>query len=422
LSTYKTAYNDKITIYLGGYFMNRHFIIMTILAFALLVTPLVWSQDGTPFIEPNDTTPMNPAANITYPMPVYVVRDAVDIRGTVTLPTMSNYFVEFRPLVLDAIPSPEAERPWFPATLPQTQPVMDNILGTWNTFTAPDGIYELRLTINTTTGIPEYIRLSPIRVHNDVPDFLQDELAQQVVTAIPTLAPPASRATLAATPTPLGSGQPQLIALVDANVRTGDSTQYDGVGFLFAGESAQVVGRSSFGTGWYYIQLENGRRGFIAPSVVRTEGNMANLPVIDPPPPPTPIPTNTPVNTPTPVTSANLVISDVEVSPIRPVCNETYILSVIIKNEGTGATSTAGTIAVMDTRTADGTVVESTVGAFPALGAGEEFIGIIPVTVSAFTNEQHTVSIQIDSAGVIPETNEADNAVTVVYELARGAC
>jgi hypothetical protein len=76
----------------------------------------------------------------------------------------------------------------------------------------------------------------------------------------------------------------------------------------------------------------------------------------------------------------------------------------------------------MDTRTADGTVVESTVGAFPALGAGEEFIGIIPVTVSAFTNEQHTVSIQIDSAGVIPETNEADNAVTVVYELARGAC
>jgi len=403
--------------------MNRRLLGMFVACLILLLIPLALSQDSNPLIEPADDVQVNAAANISFPPPVYVVRDSVDIRGTVTLPTMRNFFIEFRPLVIDETDAlPSEERPWFPATLPQMQPIVDDVLGTWNTFTAPDGLYELRLTINTDTGIPEYIRVSPIRVENDIPPFLEAEVTQQAgATPIPTQAAP-SRATLAPTPTSLNSGSPQVTALLDANVRTGDSTEYDRIGFLFNGESATIIGLSSFNTGWYYIQLSSGRRGWIAPSVVRAEGDLTNIPRINPPPPPTPIPTNTPTSTPTPVTEANLVINTVTLDPNPPVCAETYTLFVTVENAGTGATLAGGTIAVSDTRTADGTVVESTVGAFPALGAGETFEGFIPITVSAFTEEDHSLIIRIDSTNVVPETNESDNTLTIVYELDPGDC
>ncbi len=403
--------------------MNRR-LFAVILAIGLLVIPFAWSQDGTVLIEPNDETLINPAANISFPPPVYAVRETVDIRGTVTLPTMRNYFIEFRPLVINpetALPSDE--RPWFPATLPQLEPIIDDVLGTWNTFTAPDGLYELRLTINTDSGVPQYVRVSPIRVENDVPEFLEPQLTQQAgATPIPTQPAAAQRATLAPTPTSLNSGQPQVVSLLDANVRRGDSTEYDRIGFLFNGESATIIGISSFGTGWYYIQLANGRRGWVAPSVVRAEGDLTNVPRINPPPPPTPIPTNTPTSTPTPTTEANLVINNVSLDPNPPSCNETFTLFVTVENTGTGIASAGGTISVTDTRTSDGTVVESTVGAFPQLGAGETFEGFIPITVSAFTGEDHSIVISIDSNNVIPETNESDNTLTIIYELGAGSC
>lgn len=396
--------------------------LLGILTFAILMlVPLAIAQDSNNIIEPNDNTLVNSAANISFPPPVYVVRDTVEIRGTVSLPTMRNFFVEFRPLVVDETDAlPSEERPWFPATLPQLQPVIDDILGTWNTFTAPDGLYELRLTINTDSGNPEYVRVSPIRVENEVPAFLEGTPGASITTPIPSQTP-SGRATLAATPTAFSSG-PQVVALVDANVRAGDSTQYDRIGFLFAGETAAVVGISSFNTNWYYIQLANGRRGFIAPSVVRTEGDLTSLPRINPPPPPTPIPTNTPLPTATPVATSNLVISQITLDPNPPQCNETFTVFVTVANDGSGASSTGGSISVVDTRTADGTVTESTIGAFPPLDPGASFEGIIPITVSTFHSENHTLTVRIDATDVVPETNEADNTITVVYELEQADC
>ena len=350
--------------------MKRRF--LGILVLALMAIPLALGQQISNIIEPNDDTLVNSAANISFPSPVYVVRESVDIRGTITLPTMRNYFVEFRPLVIDETDAlPSEQRPWFPATLPMTSPVIDDVLGTWNTFTAPDGLYEIRLTINT--------------------------------------------------PTAFSTG-PQVVALVDSNVRSGDTTEYDRIGFLFSGDSAPIIGISSFNTNWYYIQLPSGRRGFVAPSVVRSEGDLTNLPRINPPPPPTPIPTNTPTPTATPETSANLVVSKVTLDPNPPKCNKTFTIFVTVKNTGSGASSVGGSISVTDARTADGTVIESTLGAFPALDPDGTFEGIIPITVDTFYNEDHTLTIRIDSTGVVPETNEADNTFTIVYELAKANC
>ena len=400
--------------------MNRR-LLGIILVSVLVLIPLALAQDIGNVIEPNDNTLVNPAANISFPPPVYVVRDTVDIRGTVSLPTMRNFFIEFRPLIIDeedALPS--EQRPWFPATLPKMEPIIDDVLGQWNTFTAPDGLYEIRLTINTTSGNPEYIRVSPIRVENEIPPFLEDTVDGAPATAIPTQAPP-NQATLAPTPTALNTG-PQVVALVDSNVRVGDTTQYDRIGFLFSGDTAPIIGISSFNTGWYYIQLPNGRRGFIAPSVVRTEGNLTSVPRINPPPPPTPIPTNTPVPTPTTAAVANLVIDDVELDPNPPKCNETYTVFVKVKNTGSGASTVGGSISVVDTRTADGTVIESTIGAFPALEPDASFEGIIPITVDTYYKEDHSINIRVDSTNVIPETNESDNTLTVVYELKQADC
>lgn len=400
--------------------MKRRFLGMILLA-VLMIIPLALAQEISNVVEPNDNTLVNPAANISFPPPVYVVRDNVDIRGTVSLPTMRNYFVEFRPLILDETTAlPSDQRPWFPATLPVMQPIIDDVLGTWNTFTAPDGLYEIRLTINTTSGVPDYVRVSPIRVENNIPPFLEAALAGATATLNPTQAV-AGRATLAATPTPLNTG-PQVVALVDANVRIGDSTQYDRIGFLFSGESAPIIGISSFNTNWYYIQLPSGRRGFIAPSVVRSEGDLSSLPRINPPPPPTPIPTNTPVPTATPDTTANLQVSQVVIDPNPPQCNETYTLYVTVKNTGTGASTSDGSISISDARTADGSIIESTLGVFPVLDPDGTFEGVIPVTVNAYFGEDHTLTIRVDSTNAVPETNEADNTFTIVYSLEQADC
>ena len=158
--------------------MKRARILTSLVFTMLMMIPLVSGQDSANVIEPQDQDMMNPAAQISFPPPVYVVRDSVDIRGTVTVVTMRNFFVEFRPLVLDMDMSDDEEaldNQWFPATLPRIEPVEDDVLGTWNTVTLRDGLYEIRLTINTGGEMPEYVRVSPIRVENNPPEFVAEQ-------------------------------------------------------------------------------------------------------------------------------------------------------------------------------------------------------------------------------------------------------
>ena len=144
----------------------------------LLLIPTALGQENAEPIEPKDAALVNPEAHISWPPPVYVVRDNVDIRGTVSLATMRNFFIEFRPLMLGMMDDDEEDNPWLPGTLPRIEAVDDDILGSWNTVTLRDGLYELRLTINTGGNEPERYRVSPIRVENNPPAFMAE---QQVV-------------------------------------------------------------------------------------------------------------------------------------------------------------------------------------------------------------------------------------------------
>ena len=318
--------------------MKRIQLIILLVFSVLLLIPAAQGQDDESIIAPKDPDMVNPEANITFPPAVYVVRDSVDIRGTVALAELRNFFVEFRPLVVDMMDTEEdeTENQWFPATLPQITAVTDDILGTWNTVTLRDGLYELRLRINIGADEPVYFRVSPIRIENNPPPFAVVEQvaearadAEEAVEVVEE--EPEPEPELEATETP--DSTPRVIALVNANVRAGDSILYTIVGGLHEGDSALIKGLSSFGTGWFYIELDTGRSGFVHPNIVRAEGDLSNLARINPPPlPPTPIPVPTAV--PVATTGANLIMQDVVISPHPATCRVGYSIEVTVVNNG----------------------------------------------------------------------------------------
>lgn len=401
--------------------MYRRLILLLVITLAM--TALVRAQD----ITPTDNTEIDPNANITWPPPVYVLRGEVDIYGTAAVPEMSNYFIEFRPLefeddaetdataTTDADTEGDFEAPWFPVTLPSNRPITEDVLGTWNTETTDDGLYEIRLTVNVSGEPPFYFFVSPLRVENEPPAFvdLDDlDMPEPAVTDAP------SRPTLAPTPTAADT-TPMVIASVDSNVRTGDSTRYPVIGQLLTGTSARVVGISNTGSGWYYIELDDGDRGFIAPSIVVTSGDLSGVPRISPPPPPA---TATPTPTNTPLPSGNLAASPPSLNPGQPTCGQQFEVRVNVTNIGTANTGDVVTVLVQDIHVASGTVQTSFATTVPALEPGTNFVVVGNLTVSTFFNEEHRIVVTLDTTNAVTETNEADNVVTSTYTLAQGSC
>jgi uncharacterized protein YgiM (DUF1202 family) len=226
------------------------------------------------------------------------------------------------------------------------------------------------------------------------------------------------------------------VAVTNANVRLGDSTIYPRVGSLQVGESVPIIGISSLGSGWYFVQLPNGERGFVAPSVVRTEGNLSVLTPIVPPPLPVAPPTFTPFATPivgatqtivptsAPGTggTVNLVISGLRLEPAQPRCNETFQIFVNVTNTGTGTPATGFTLMVNDRHSASNANAGSTTATVPPIAPGGNFLAVLNLTVNTFFDESHTLIAMADSAMVVTETNESDNTSLVNYTLATGGC
>ena len=396
--------------------MKRSQTLVFLIFTLLMLLPLALAQDTANVIEPMDMDMVNPEANLSFPPPVYVVRDSVDIRGTVTIADMRNFFVEFRPLILDMMAAEDAEEEdnqWFPATLPRIAPITDDVLGTWNTVPLRDGLYEMRLTINTAADDPQYFRVSPIRVENNAPAFVAEQPVIEVVE--PTVAPE---------PTATPDLSPRVIALVNSNVRSGDSTLYVIIGSLLEGESAKIKGISSFGTGWFYIELDNGRSGFIHPSIVRPEGDLSRLPRINPPPlPPTPIPQPTAIPAPAQQsTGANLIMRDVVINPHPAICNQAYSITVTVQNNGNGASTSGGYVQVKDSKPNGDGATRTNIG-YGALAAGQSQTVTGHLTQASYYNELHNINLRVDAGNEVTETNENDNLhATAPYMLQRGDC
>ncbi|MCY4465800.1 MAG: hypothetical protein OXE46_09715 [Chloroflexi bacterium] len=420
----------------------RFRLLICTLAAILLLVPTVGAQDSDPLIEPVDADMMDPLANISFPPPVYVVRDSVDIRGTANLPGLRNLYIEFRELDLGAMAMEDEESQWFPATLPRIAAVVDDVLGTWNTASLPDGLYELQLMINTGDEAQPVARVSPVRIENNPPEFVIDMMPEAASDAMPDEAADdmadeqaddmteesADDMEEEADDTPQYDGPYIVVTVPGANVRNGDSTAYPLIGALLEGNTAPIKGVSSWNTGWWFIELPNGRSGFIAPFIVDAIGDTSNVPAIQPPPlPPTPIPTAVPqpAAPPAPVvptTGPNLIIEGGPVvNPHPATCNQTYTVSVRVKNIGT-ARSGGGLIEVVDSRH-DGVGREVTETAFRQLDPGQSVVAEARITPKVYHGELHHINLHVDYKNQVTETNENDNrSAAAPYILNKGNC
>jgi hypothetical protein len=105
----------------------------------------------------------------------------------------------------------------------------------------------------------------------------------QVVTPSATL--PAS---IIFTSTP---AVPQIWVSVDTNCRVGPGKVYDRVGYLLVGQVSDIYGRNSNGDYWYIRNLnQNTAYCWLWGEYATVAGNIAALPVLTPPPTPTPMP------------------------------------------------------------------------------------------------------------------------------------
>jgi len=400
--------------------LRRMTLLLSIAAIALMMS-VAAAQTSEPIVVINaeSADAENPNVVITYPPAVYVVRDLVELRGTANQAGMANYFIEFTALALN--PTLNQDSGWIPAVLPNAVPVVDDVLGTWDTRALPDGLYALRLSVNVSGSAPIRYVVSPIRVENNPPEFLAAQLtatAESGVIVRPIATPTGmiiTRPTSAATPTTANTN-PTVTATADANVRRGDSTAYEVVGSLLTGNSAPILGRSP--NGWYYIQLDNGRRGFISPSVVTTSGNLANLQIITPPATPTP------TFTPTPPPSGNLLMNGHATSPTNVTCNVPFQVQVNVTNNGTSRTSGAAVITMQDFHIESNTLVATQSNTVPPLDPGQNFVAVFNLTLGpgAFPRADHRVVITVDALNQIIEQNETDNTYTFEYRLRAGAC
>lgn len=412
----------------------------------LLALPV--SAQSAP-IEPLDV-PHDPNASVQFPPPVYTVSGEVPIVGTVNVANMANYFVQFRPLELGAAAeSTNDTRPWFPATLPATSPIVNNVIGTWNTMITPDGLYELRLVVNVGGRNPIYARVAPLRV-------LNNPSALSPFAVVSGSGGAAARPTLMPTPTQLGIVQssaaqatqnalatqfagggsfstrptasapssttlsgPRVTAITDANVRRGDDTRYERVGALLTGETVSVIGISSTGSGWYYIQLADGRRGYIAPSTVRFEGDRSTLQVFTPPPPPA---TATPVPTATPAANSNLVVNGLNSDPRPAVCNQDFTVLVNVTNTGPSRTPQSALLLVQDRHVGSNQITTSGTATVPQIDPGQSWVATVVLRVSTYYLEEHDIIATVNYNNAFSETNTNDNRMSFRYTLAQGGC
>jgi PKD repeat protein len=107
-------------------------------------------------------TPLPISIVILSPVPGNVIAGNVQIIGAATHPNFLQYQVEFGP---ESNPG----NLWFPATAALQIPVINGLLGIWNTTTLNDGLYAVRLRVYLRDGTTLTTVVNNIRVQNNVP-------------------------------------------------------------------------------------------------------------------------------------------------------------------------------------------------------------------------------------------------------------
>ena len=91
------------------------------------------------------------------------VSASVELTGTANIPDQRIFFVEAAPLAVGA----NANAQWMPVVLPQSAPVVDGTIGSWDTTLFPDGFYQLRLRAVNSNRESFFDVVAPLEIHNE---------------------------------------------------------------------------------------------------------------------------------------------------------------------------------------------------------------------------------------------------------------
>ncbi|MCS6834608.1 MAG: ABC transporter substrate-binding protein [Anaerolineae bacterium] len=205
-----------------------------------------------------------------------------------------------------------------------------------------------------------------------------------------------------ATPTPQGVFV--TITRSVQNVRTGPGTQYDVLGQLRQGDTAQVIG-ASLDLSWVVISFR-GQNGWLSRDILTLTGDTNTVPVVTAPPTPTPPPaTPTPLFPPTPTLQPQPDIVILSATPNRLFLGQPFAVTVTVRNNGA---SNAGTFAV-----AAGLMPGNVYSAvnLPGLSAGQQTVITLTGTLPPGTSGPQSVVIVADLNNEVDEgpAGEANN-------------
>lgn len=375
--------------------MKRKIVLFTLLTLMTLVaTSVGFAQDADPAQLPAQT-----GVEIVWPQPVSEVWATVPIIGTANVPNMAYYYIEV--INLDDDLSIPQNAPWRPATPGLTNPVFNDVLATIDTEVGVDGLYAIRLTVNTTDGEQFTDIVQPIRLNNTRYDFEVDfiiaqieagELPRPVETEEPTEEPENMTPRVAVAP---GIGV--------VNVRRcdiADNERCPIIDSLIGTQEGTVLATSANGTGWYQIRLPRGNVGWVSPNVVTALGDFSKVPSVAPP---------APLPPPPPPTAGNISITGLATLG-QPVCDETFNVEVNVANIGNGESS-EGTVTLQDIHIGSGSITATETGSHPTLAPGANYVVVIPMRTTVYYGEEHELRAQTNG-----------RQFSIRYTLRQGDC
>ncbi|HDN80085.1 MAG TPA: hypothetical protein ENG33_06455, partial [Chloroflexi bacterium] len=106
--------------------------------------------------------PQVPGASISSPRDNAIVRGQVVIQGTANISDFWKYELHYSP-------EPVSGDQWFPITGVVETPVVDGVLGVWDTTKVPDGSYSIRLRVARRDGNYVEVFVRGITVANTKP-------------------------------------------------------------------------------------------------------------------------------------------------------------------------------------------------------------------------------------------------------------
>lgn len=365
--------------------MNRN--LRLVLFFLLLFVAVIpaAAQDEAP---PAPTT--DEALVITWPLPVTEVWGTGNVLGTVNVPNMVYYYLEYKQLSDDLIEP--ANAPWVPATVAISEPVIDGSLATLDTTTVADGLYSLRLTVNTEDGQSFHYTVSPVRVNN-----ARFEAVIARILAEAGVEPDEDEEEVAPPEDDTPRVTPSGVAVNVRRCTLVDNDRCPVVEYLSPAEFGTVIGRNNTNT-WFQIRLESGVAGWVSRTVILETGDFSNVPVAAPP---APLP---------PPQVANVVPNGMAIQGGRAVCNQQFNVQINVGNLGNG-TSEAGTVTLQDVNVRTGEVTFTGYGNYPAISPGGNYVVVIPMTTSVYYNEQHELRAFTNG-----------QQFTIRYTLEQGSC